>query len=48
MDTFKDRQCYEIIPSLGDIHPFKVLNNTNAPNTYVIEVTGNDTRSSVL
>ena len=30
MNTFKHRQCYEIITSLDDIHPFKVLDNVNA------------------
>ena len=36
MNTFKHRQCYEIISSLDDIHPFKVLDNVNASDMNII------------
>ena len=48
MNTFKHRQCYEIITSLDDIHPFKVLENGNASYMNIIKVTGYNTCSPVL
>ena len=39
MNTFKHRQCYEIITSLDDIHPFKVLDNGNASDMNIIKFT---------
>ena len=48
MNTFKHRQCYEIITSLDDIHPFKVLDNVNASDMNIIKFTSYNTCSPVL
>ena len=40
MNTFKHKHLsYEIITSLDDIHPFKVLDNVNASDMNIIKVT---------
>ena len=48
MNTFKHRQCNEIITSLDDIHPFKVIDNVNASDMNIIKFTSYNTRSPVL
>ena len=48
METFEYRECHKIIPSLNNIHPFKLLHNVNTPNVNIIKVTCYNTCSSIL